>query len=520
MLCIFLAALDSSIVANALPRVIADLQGFELYAWVTTGYLLSSTAVTPIAGKLGDRLGRKPMMVWGTTFFLATTLLCGLAQSMPQLIALRTLQGVGGGVVTATVFAVMGQMLSPAARARISGFITGVFSLAGVVGPVVGGYLTDLLSWRAVFYVTLPIGLAALLVIWRVFPSDTVGDGERAGSSSRARQPIDLGGALTSVGAITLLLLGLSWGGRDYAWSSPQVLGSLTVGVALLVAFVLIERRAADPVLPLGLLRNSVVAISSSNAFAQSMVQMALALFVPLYAQGVLGTSATLSGTIMLPLLGAMLISNLAAGFLIAHIGRYKWVGVLGFTLAVAGFTLLSRLDAESPALALAGCLVIVGAGVGTIFPTLTLSYQSAVGFSELGVATALNQFSRSMGSTLGAALFASLLIARFVPEVQAALPVGLLQEGSGLATVVRDPQALLDPAAADALRASVVAAFPTAPERSELVLDSIRAGLAAALQWVFAAAALISLGGLVGSLLWRDVSMHRGRTAPSSSLR
>ena len=167
MLCVFLSALDSSIVANALPRVIAELHGFELYAWVTTGYLLSSTAVVPIAGKLGDRYGRKPMLVGGALFFLLMTMLCGLAQTMPQLIGLRTLQGIGGGVLSATIFAVMGQLLTPADRARLSGVITGVYSMAGVVGPVLGGYLTDAFSWRAVFYVNLPFGLLALLVLWR-----------------------------------------------------------------------------------------------------------------------------------------------------------------------------------------------------------------------------------------------------------------------------------------------------------------------------------------------------------------
>src|SRR5215471_2111701 len=229
MLCVFLSALDSSIVANALPRVIADLHGFELYAWVTTGYLLSSTAVTPIGGKLGDRYGRKPMLIGGVSVFLAATLLCGLAQSMPQLIALRALQGSGGGGLTSTTFAIMGQLLKPADRARISGLITAVFSLASVVGPVVGGYLTDVFSWRAVFYVNLPIVLAALLVLWRYFPPVQYGN-------SRAR-PIDYGGVVTSMAGIVLVLLGLSWGGREYAWDSPLVVGSLTAGVALLALF-------------------------------------------------------------------------------------------------------------------------------------------------------------------------------------------------------------------------------------------------------------------------------------------
>jgi EmrB/QacA subfamily drug resistance transporter len=502
MLCVFLAALDSSIVANALPRVIADLHGFELYAWVTTGYLLSSTAVTPIGGKLGDRYGRKPMLIGGAAFFLATTLLCGFAQSMPQLIALRTLQGVGGGVLTATAFAVMGQLLPPADRARISGLITGVFSLAGVIGPVVGGYLTDVFSWRAVFYVNLPIGVIAFFVLWQFFPPVQY--------AGRAR-PIDIGGAVTSVLGIVLLLLGLSLGGREYAWDSPLVVGALVGGLAALALFLWIERRAADPVLPLNLLRNSVVAISSTNSLAQSMAQISLALFVPLYAQGVLGTSAALSGTIMLPLLGAMLVSNLAAGMLIAHIGRYKIFSIVGFTLGCVGFVASSRLDATSPSLALPLCLVVLGTGTGMIFPTLTLSYQSAVAFHELGVATSLNQFCRSIGSTLGSALFGSLLILRFVPEVESALPIDLTAWLSGPAGAsIRDPQSLLNPSAAEALRLSVTQAFPTVPNAADAVLSAIRQGLTNALHWVFLASAGVTLAGLIGSLIWRDVPMRR----------
>jgi EmrB/QacA subfamily drug resistance transporter len=491
-LCVFLAALDSSIVANALPRVVADLHGFELYAWVTTAYLLSSTAVTPIGGKLGDRYGRKPVLIGGATFFLATTLLCGFAQSMPQLVVLRGLQGVGGGILTATVFATMGQLLPPADRARISGLITGVFSLAAIVGPVVGGFLTDVFSWRAVFYVNLPIGLIALVVLWRFFPP--VRYASRAGS-------IDFGGVATSVLGIVLLLLGLSWGGREYEWGSPQVSGALLGGVALLGLFLWLEGRARDPVLPLSLFRNSVVAISSTNSLAQSMMQISLALFVPLYAQGVLGTSATASGTIMLPLLLSMLISNLSAGMLIAHVGRYKVFAIVGFALCVCGFVALSRLGVGSPPLWLAGCLVVLGAGTGMIFPTLTLSYQSAVQFHELGVATSLNQFCRSIGSTLGAALFGSLLIARFLPEVQLALTpdVAPLVDISTL----RDPQSLLDPAAAQAF--------------SDAALAAIRIGLAGALHWVFGSAAVIALMGLVGSLMWRELPMRHGRPGNKS---
>jgi EmrB/QacA subfamily drug resistance transporter len=502
MLCVFLSALDSSIVANALPRIVVDLHGFELYAWVTTGYLLSSTAVVPIAGKLGDRWGRKPMLMGGATFFLAMTLLCGLAQSMPQLVILRTLQGLGGGIMTATVFAIMGQLLAPAERARISGLITATFSLAGVVGPVVGGYLTDAFSWRAVFYVNLPFVLLALVIVWRLFPQ--VGYGGR-------RLPMDIGGALTSVGGIVLLLLALSLGGREFAWASPQVIALLSCGVAVIALFLWLETRAPDPVLPLRLLRNNVVAISSTNALAQSMGQISLALFVPLYAQGVLGTSATVSGTIMIPLLVGMVISNFTAGLWIAHIGRYKAFAIVGFALATVGFGMLAAFGPSTPFVVLGGCLAMLGVGVGMIFPTLTLSYQSAVEFSELGVATSLNQFCRSIGSTLGSAVFGSILVLRFTTGLHAGLPQAVgdwLDSPAGAS--VRDPQSVLNPAASAALREQLTATFPAISDVADQVLAAIQDSLAAALHEVFLIGAVVMVFGLIGSLVWHEVPMRK----------
>ncbi len=511
MLCVFLSALDSSIVANALPRVVVELHGFELYAWVTTGYLLSSTAVVPIAGKLGDRWGRKPMLMGGATFFLAMTLLCGLAQSMPQLVVLRTLQGLGGGVMTATVFAIMGQLLAPAERARASGLITATFSLAGVVGPVVGGYLTDAFSWRAVFYVNLPFVILALVIVWRFFP--------QVGYSGR-RLPMDIGGAITSVGGIVLLLLALSFGGREFAWASPQVIALLSCGVAILALFLWLETRAPDPVLPLRLLRNNVVAISSTNALAQSMGQISLALFVPLYAQGVLGTSATVSGTIMIPLLVGMVISNISAGLWIAHIGRYKAFAVVGFGLAIIGFAMLAVFGPNTPFVVLGGCLALLGVGIGMIFPTLTLSYQSAVEFSELGVATSLNQFCRSIGSTLGSAVFGSILVLRFTTGLQAGLPQAVGEWlDSPTRAGVRDPQSLLNPEATEALREQLALAFPTLPNVADQVLLSIQDSLAAALHEVFFIGAMVMVVGLIGSILWREIPMrHHTQVTPRAA--
>jgi hypothetical protein len=280
-----------------------------------------------------------------------------------------------------------------------------------------------------------------------------------------------------------------------------------------------LETRAADPVLPLGLLRNNVVAISSTNSLAQSMAQISLALFVPLFAQGVMGTSATVSGTIMLPMLLAMVVSNVSAGMLIAHIGRYKWFAIVGFGLATTGFVLLAGLGPQASYLALATCLALLGLAIGMIFPTLTLSYQSAVEFRQLGVATSLNQFCRSVGSTLGSAVFGSILVLRFTTGLHSMLPppvTAWLDSPAGAG--FQDPQSVLNPSTADTLRDLLVQAFPSAPDVADLVVSAIRESLGSALHVVFLLGAAVMLTGFVSSIIWREVPMRRGAAMAEAS--
>ena len=290
--------------------------------------------------------------------------------------------------------------------------------------------------------------------------------------------------------------------------------------MAVLALFLWLETRAPDPVLPLRLLRNNVVAISSTNSLAQAMGQISLALFVPLYAQGVMGTSATVSGTIMIPLLVGMVISNITAGLWIAQIGRYKAFAIIGFALAVAGFGMLAEFGPTTPFVVLGGCLAMLGVGIGMIFPTLTLSYQSAVEFSELGVATSLNQFCRSMGSTLGSAVFGSILVLRFTTGLHGGVPQAVgdwLDSPSGAG--VRDPQSALNPDATAALREQLAVAFPNLPDAADLVLRSIQDSLAAALHTVFFIGAAVMVCGLIGSIVWREIPMRRTtQSAPSRS--
>jgi EmrB/QacA subfamily drug resistance transporter len=503
MLSLFLASLNQSIVNTAIPRIVSELRGFEIYAWVTTSYMLTSTAVVPVIGKVGDIHGRKPLLVSGTLYFLITTALCGLAQDMTQLIVLRALQGLGGGVVTATTLATIAELLPPAQRARMNGLFTGVFSLSTVLGPVLGGYLTDNLSWRGVFYASLPFGVIGLLVLWLAFP-----DVHR----TRKRLPIDLAGAVTVMAASALVLLALSWGGRKFEWSSPQIVGVLITAALLLVLFVWVESRAADPVVPLAMFGNNIVAISVFGAGAQSVGVFGAALFIPLFVQGVIGTSATISGSIMAPMMLAMLLASIFGGQLIARTGRCKPLLLVGLTTCALGMLLLSTLGADARYSAIVLYMTVIGLGAGLTGPTLTIAAQNASKQGELGVVTALLQFARSMGNTLGTAVFGSVLTLRFLPEMQLAVPQQFAArlEATGLETI-RDPQALLNPTSAAALRTSVGQAFPESPEAVAIVFDAIRAGLAGSLHWVFLGAAVVLASALVAVLFLREIPL-RGR--------
>jgi EmrB/QacA subfamily drug resistance transporter len=510
MMCLFLASLNQSIVNTAIPRIVAELHGFEIYAWVTTSYMLTNTAVVPVIGKIGDLYGRKPLLVGGTLYFLVTTALCGFAQDMSQLIVLRGLQGIGGGVLTATTFAIIAELLAPAQRARMNGLFTGMFSLSTVLGPLLGGYLTDNLSWRAVFYATLPFGVCALAVLWLAFPEV---------KRQRKRLPIDFAGAATVVVSSVLLLLALSWGGRQFAWTSMPVLGLFVGAAATLGLFLWIESRAADPVVPLSMFSNNVVSISVFGAAAQSIGVFGASLFIPLFVQGVVGTSATVSGSIMAPMMLTMLAASVAGGQLIARTGRTKPFTIAGFGFTAVGMLLLSNLGTDATYTAIVLDMVLLGLGSGMVGPTVTLAAQNASRPGELGVVTSLLQFARSMGNTLSTAVFGTILTLRFLPEMQAAVPpaIGARLEVGAL-DAMRDPQALLNAEAAATLRTSIALAIPEVPDAADIVFEAIRAGLAGSLHWIFLGAAGILLAALLASCFLREIPLRgRGSRSPVS---
>lgn len=409
MLTLLLAALDQTIVSTALPTILTDLNGFDRYTWVVTAYLISSTLVIPVVGKLSDQFGRKWFIVAGVIIFLVGSALSGASQTMNQLIAFRALQGLGAGALLSLVFTSVGDIFTPAERARWQGLFVGVFGLASVIGPSLGGWITDYSSWRWVFYVNLPVGVIALFFLLFYLPS-SISVRSTAYTGWAAVRRIDFAGALTAAGATVTLLLGLTWGGQTYPWGSWQVVGALVAAGVLFATFAIVEIYAAEPILPLDLFRNPIFAAGSLMSLLVGMALFAVVIYLPLFIQGVLGQSAANSGTVITPLTLSLVVAAIAGGQLVSRVGRYQWLAVLGGVVLLIGIFLLSRMGVSTPLLTVTLFMVVVGLGLGLLQPVLTLAVQNALPRSRLGVGTGAVTYLRSLGSTLGTAIVGSVV--------------------------------------------------------------------------------------------------------------
>lgn len=506
---LFLSAMDQTIVGTALPRIIADLAGLDLYAWVFTSYMLASTTLVPIIGKLGDVYGRKRFFLAGVVIFLAGSMLCGTSQSMVQLIVFRGLQGVGGAFIFANAFAIVGDLFPPAERGRYAGIMSSVFGLASVIGPLIGGAITDHLDWRWVFYVNLPIGIAAFAVLAYVLPQS-----ER----HAAPKPIDFAGAVVMVGAIAPLLLGFSWAGTEYAWRSPQVAGCFAVSAVCASAFLWVESHAADPIVPLSLFRNPIFAVCTATTLVSGAGMFAGSVYIPLFMQGVLDFSATNAGLVLTPMTLGMVGASTASGYLISHNGRYKWNAVAGMAIATAGLVMLAQMDEHSSQVNGMAYMAVVGAGLGLSFPALVLASQNSVSHAMMGVTTSLNQFARSVGGTIGVAVMGSILTRRLDEELATNLPLEVQQRAPAqLVEQLKEPRLLLDDGALAALReqgfGSVFGA--DGPRLFDASIASMQSSLATAIGEVFVVAAGIMLVATMISLFLREVPLRRTYEMP-----
>lgn len=495
MLGLFFSAMSGTVVSTAMPRIIASLGGIHLYSWPFTAFMLTSTVVIPIAGKLSDVYGRKPFFLLGIAVFLAGSVLCGFAGSMMQLIVFRGVSGIGSGIIMATAFTLIADLFTPRERGRWQGLTTGVFALSSIVGPLLGGSITDHLHWRWVFFVNVPLGLAALAVLAAFLPWLR---------PEGVRRRVDYAGAAALVPAVVPLLLALAWAGNEYAWLSPQVTGLLGVAVLMTGAFLWLERRAEDPVLPLSLFRHRIYAVAVALSFLVGGAMFAAILYIPLFVQGVIGSSATGSGLVTSPMMVSMMIGSTLSGQTVARAGRYRPQILAGLVLLTAGLFLLSTMGPDAGHRHAVAYMLVVGGGIGLSMPLITLAVQNSMPFQHLGVATSSLQFFRSIGSTIGAAVLGSLLTLRLDAELERRMPAEVASAvPADLLDRVADPQLLLNAEGLAQARGAFAQLGQEGGALFEQALEVTRVSLAGALGTVYlVSAAVMVLSVAVGLLL------------------
>src|SRR2546421_3705913 len=546
MLTLLLEALDQTVVGTALPKIIGSLQGFDRYTWAITAYTLASTTMIPVVGKLSDQFGRKWFLLVGTAIFLLGSALSGASQTMNQFIAFRALQGLGAGIGIALAFVLVADMFPPAERVKWQSLFGVVYGLANLVGPTLGGWLTDhgplagalvteATRWRWVFYINIPVGIIALTALLIYLPANISARSSHHTGWAAVRR-IDFPGAVLSAAATICLLLGLTWGSNAiYEWSSLQVIGILAAAVILFGAFLLTERFAVEPILPLDLFRNQVFAVAALLSLLQLMILVGLIVYLPLYLQGVLGVSATGAGAVITPMTVSSVIGAALAGFAITLFKRYRLITILSALIMTAGVFLLTRMTPTTGLLEAVVFMVIAGIGLGPFFSVLTIAAQNALPRTRLGIGTSSVRYLGQLRSVLGVAIVGTVVNNTLASDIAARLPASvahrLTPAGLKFAT---SPQALVNPA----YRATVVstaqrfaaqravAQVPPGPQHNVIaqqvalqamqqaqhllnqVFEALRLSLAVAIQHGFIAVLVFCAATILAAFFLKDVPM------------
>ncbi|MEW9699722.1 MDR family MFS transporter [Paenibacillus sp. SI8] len=510
-------ALDGTIVGTAMPRIVGEFGGLGLMAWLTTAYMLTSTVVVPIAGKLADLIGRRVIYVTGLIIFIGASALCGMAQNMTELIWFRGLQGIGGGIMMPMAMIIIGDLFTGKQRAKWQGVFGAIFGLSTVIGPQVGGWIVDSLNWRWVFYINLPVGILAVILIAIALPKH----------KAVGNVKIDIPGIVTMIVGVVSLLLALTFGGKDYAWSSWQIIGLFVLAVVSLVSFVIIESRANEPILPVRLFKNRIFTTINGIGFLMSVGMFGAIMFVPLFMQGIVGISASASGTVMTPMMITMIIASIVSGQFIAKIGVRKQM-FAGMIIMAVGFYLLSTMGIDTTKLLASSYMLILGLGMGLVMPILTLALQESFPKSELGVVTSSSQFFRQIGGTFGMTILGAvmnhkssvLLDQNLIPVVKQ-LPAQASEMANQLTDMIHtNPQGLYS----SLLSPETLAKMPQ--EFVEHMLPILKDALVTSLHQVFVIGLVFVLLGaaltfFIGNIKLSDRKSKKGEpeTEPSAGL-
>jgi EmrB/QacA subfamily drug resistance transporter len=513
ILAMLLSSLDQTIVATAMPRIVRELNGMERLSWVFTAYMLASTVTVPIYGKLSDLMGRRGFYIVGILIFLLGSILSGMATDMNQLILFRGLQGIGGGAMMVNSIAIIGDVFPPAERGKWQGLIGGIFGIASIGGPLLGGWITDNFSWRWVFYVNIPVGILAIIVLLYALPR--IPHGNR-------RYSIDYAGAFFITLGLVPLLLALVWGGSLYDWNSAMIISLLALAILMIAAFIYRESKAAEPILSLKLFKNNVFTVSVITMFLTAMGMFGAIMYIPIFAQGVTGVSATHSGLILAPMMIALIVASSIAGQIISKTGKYKWLAVMGMIITVAGMYMFSNIGLDTKNTGLTLRMILLGIGLGSTMPIFTIAVQSAFGREKLGEVTAGTQLFRSIGGTVGTAILGGIMNNRltmklpdiasdpFVQGMQKMAPHGAAFSKINANTV----QAVLSPDVQMKIKAGL-AKLPQpmqtmATGNFNSFLNRIKEAFSYAVDHTFLVGTILMIGALISVFFLPEIELRR----------
>ncbi|MBO9128373.1 MDR family MFS transporter [Bacillus sp. 165] len=501
MAAMFFAAVNQTIVGNALPRIIAELGGMDYYSWVFTIYMLTSAVTTILVGRLSDIYGRKPFLLIGIFIFTVGAFLAGTSQDIYQLILYRGIQGLGAGLIMSSAFTAVGDLFAPRERGKWSGLMTSVFGLASVFGPTMGGYIVDHFDWHWVFWVFLPLGIVAFALIWVLFPK----------VDRKESKKVDYLGSVFLTLTIVPMLLAFSWAGSKYDWDSSQIIGLFAGSVVAFIVFIIVERKVENPILPLYLFKNSIFTISNMVSFTLGVGMFGAAMYIPFFIQGVLGFTATHSSYLTMTMTISLVIASAISGQIISRTGKYKWLAYAGLLITTAGMVGLGFMDVVTKQGTVLSYLITVGFGLGICMPVFTLTVQNAVDYKLLGVATASVQLFRSLGGTVGVAIMGTVMSSRMTDKMSelsskmGASAANIPPEMAQKLEALKNPQVLLDPKKLDAIHQTLPAQMQ---EMFIHLVVTLRDAMSFALSGVFFSGAIVMCLAIFFTIFLKEIPL------------